>query len=162
MLLLGTKIALSRIPMRGRILAGLIVLLALPVPAFGALGGNRASIAADRDRFEGTLTVTATERYVVHEITLPTATVVREYVSPAGTVFAVAWRGPWLPDMRVLLGTYFERYRRAGRARRSHRGPFAINEPDLVVRSAGHMRAFLGQAYLPALLPEGVRVEDLR
>jgi hypothetical protein len=33
---------------------------------------------------------------------------------------------------------------------------------DLVVHSGGHPRAFLGQAYLPLVVPAGVTAEELR
>jgi hypothetical protein len=142
--------------------AGLaLLLLIVPNTAIASLGGDQASIAADEAQMEGTRTVTSNDRYVIHEIQLPSGTAVREYVS-AGRVCAVAWRGPWLPDMRIVLGAYFDQYRRAKRSDRSAHGPFVIDEPGLVVHSAGHMRAFFGQAHVPALLPAGARVEELR
>jgi hypothetical protein len=142
--------------------AGLVLLLLLmPSPAFAALGGDQASIDADVAQMKGTRTVTSNERYVIHEIVLPSGTSVREYVS-AGRVCAVAWRGPWLPDMRILLGTYFDQYSRAARHNRSSHRPFAVDEPGLVVHAGGHMRAFFGEAHVPALLPAGASVEELR
>jgi hypothetical protein len=145
--------------MRFAVLALFLVLV--PTAALAALGGDQASVDADAGRMKGTRTVTTNEKYVVHEIALPSGTVVREYLS-AGRIFAVAWRGPWLPDMTVLLGPYFERYKKASRSHRWSHRPFVIDEPDLVVRSGGHMRAFFGEAHVPALLPKGVRVEELQ
>ena len=37
--------------------------------------------------------------------------VVREYVDAAGTVYAVSWRGPAMPNVEALLGAYFPRFR---------------------------------------------------
>jgi len=37
-----------------------------------------------------------------------------------------------------------------------------IQEPGLVVQVAGHMRAFFGKAYVPQMLPAGIRAEDIR
>jgi hypothetical protein len=90
--------------------------------------------------------------------------VVREYVSPAGKVFGVAWQGPRIPDLRQLLGAYYAQYESAASAARSvrHRGPLLIQEPGLVVQSGGHMRAYNGLAYVPDLLPAGVRAEEIR
>jgi hypothetical protein len=34
----------------------------------------------------------------------PEGTSVRRYVSPAGKVVAVAWKGPVMPDLRQVLG----------------------------------------------------------
>jgi hypothetical protein len=90
---------------------------------------------------------------------------VREYVSADGKVFAVAWHGPWLPDMRQILGTYFEQYAQAMQAQgdgRVRRRPVMIEQPGLVVQIGGHMRAFSGRAYVPEMLPSGVRVEDIQ
>lgn len=109
--------------------------------------------------------MTAKQSYTVYEIRAATGTVVREYASPTGTVFAVAWQGPWLPDMRQLLGTYFEQYAQAAKAQsgtRMGRRPLMIEQPGLVVESGGHPRAFSGKAYVPEMLPQGVRAEDLQ
>jgi hypothetical protein len=90
---------------------------------------------------------------------------VREFVSSAGKVFAVAWQGPIHPDLQQLLGTYYEQYTQAvqaQRATRKGRGPLLIQEPGLVVQVSGHMRAFVGRAYVPQMMPAGVKVEDIR
>jgi hypothetical protein len=132
---------------------------ALPVQA--ALGGPEATVEADRLQVQGTQRVTRLSAYTVHEMQAPSGTVVREYVSPAGTVFAVAWQGPSMPDLRQVLGTYFDRYAEAA-AQRKARGPIAIEQPGLVVQSSGHMRAFVGRAYIPEALPPGVGADSIR
>jgi hypothetical protein len=38
----------------------------------------------------------------------------------------------------------------------------SVNEPDLVVQMTGHPRAFAGRAYMPGLLPQGLRPETIR
>jgi hypothetical protein len=139
-----------------------LLMLILPYPALAELGGDVASVQADQAHMKGTRRVASTATYTVHEIQTPSGTLVREYVSPAGKVFGVAWEGPWLPDLRQLLGPYFEPYKQAAQARRTGHGPLRVEEPGLVVHSAGHMRAFLGNAYCPDLLPSGVHAEDIR
>jgi hypothetical protein len=129
-------------------------------PGFAALGGDEASVEADAAKMAGSRQVTNAPRYAVHEIRTPYGLVVREYVSASGTVFAIVWRGRRHPDMKLLLGEAFERYGWAARLAR-HR-PVVVDEPDLVIRSGGHMRAFFGQAFLPLLVPQGVRIEELR
>ena len=139
------------------------MILALPVPALAVLGGDAASVEADQVHMQGTLKVEGAETFTVHEIQAPSGTVVREYVSPAGKVFAIAWQGPWLPDLRQILGPYFEPYERAAaQNRRERHGPLLIEEPGLVVQLNGHMRAFVGRAYVPQMMPEGVHAEAIR
>ena len=37
-----------------------------------------------------------------------------------------------------------------------------LSRGDLVVHSTAHLNAFVGKAYLRSLVPEGVRVDELR
>lgn len=148
-------------------LAGcLCAALLVPGVASATLGGDRASVDADVARVQGArMGTTAVGSYAVHELRSAPGTTVREFVSASGRVFGVAWQGPWMPDMRQLLGPHFEAYRAAALAaqgRRRGRGPVVVETPELVVRTGGHAQAFSGQAYLPALVPEGVRPDSIR
>jgi hypothetical protein len=140
-----------------------LLMLAAPVTAPAALGGDAASVQADQKQLRGTLrfAVRGGERFVVHELQAPSGTVVRQYAAPNGIVFGVAWQGPSMPDLRKVLGGYFQQYVEAAKSRRG-RAPLLIQQPGLVMRSGGHMRAFHGQAYDPRILPEGVGPEDMR
>ena len=143
-------------------LAGVVVIAGSAAwPARASLGGTQASVETDRLQVGATLRVLPSAAYSVHELQTPSGTVVREYVSPAGIVFGVAWQGPSMPDLRQVLGTYFDRYVEA-RATRKARGPVAIEQPGLVVQSAGHPRAFVGRAYIPEALPQGVTADAIR
>jgi hypothetical protein len=108
--------------------------------------------------------VTQAEAYDVHEIKAPGGTVVNEYVSPAGRVFAVAWHGPFVPDMQQILGAYFQQYSAALQSQPRHYGhrPLNIQEPGLVVQTGGHMRAYSGRAYVPEMLPQGVKADEIK
>jgi hypothetical protein len=139
-----------------RIWMAAVAMLALAGPAGAELGGNVATIQADQEQMKGTRRITATADYSVHEIQTASGATVREFVSPAGTVFGVAWKGPWKPDMRQLLGPYFDQYVEAIQSKRPRRGPVSIREPGLVVESSGHMRSFSGRAYLPQMTPQNV------
>ena len=44
--------------------------------------------------------------YTIIQSLLDNGTQVQEFVTPAGRVFAVSWRGPVLPDLRSILGDY--------------------------------------------------------
>jgi Protein of unknown function (DUF2844) len=140
-----------------------LLMLALPLSASATLGESSTSTETDRVSMKATLRMLPSAKYTVHEIQTPSGTTVREYVSLAGTVFAVAWQGPVMPDLRQTLGGYFDRYTAATAAGKhaSHRH-IAVRESDLVVQSNGHMRSFSGRAYLPQLLPQGVAIEEIQ
>lgn len=129
--------------------------------AIAALGGDAATVVADQVHINGKLVVSRTQKYTVHEIQALSGTVVREFASPAGTVFGVAWSGPTMPDLRQVLGPYFDQYIGAA-AQRNRRGPVLIEQPGLVVQSGGHMRAFFGKAYVPEAVPQGVTIDEIR
>ncbi len=133
-------------------------------PALAALGGDVVSVQADQLHMQGTLRTSAAASYSVQEIHSAAGTVVREYVSSAGKVFAVTWQGQWPPDMRQLLGNYFEQYAQAVKAQSSARigrRPVEIEQPGLVVQMVGHPRSFRGRAYIPDLLPADVAAEAI-
>ncbi len=137
------------------------------VAAHASLGGDGASIETDRVRMKADHAVRQTPSsngsYIVYETTLPTGTTVRQYVSAAGVVFAVAWSGPFKPDLRQLMGPHFDKMiaRQSGQVFAGHR---FVNqhEADLVVESGGRPRSFAGRAYLPGALPAGIAVQDIR
>jgi uncharacterized protein DUF2844 len=149
-----------------RITLFLLILIALPASGFASLGGSATSVDADRVHVQGALMrIVRNDAYALHEIRSASGTMVREYVNSSGTVFAVGWEGPWLPDLRQVLGDHFDRYQAAMSTRlraRTGRGALAINEPGLVVQMGGHPRAFIGRAYVPALLPPGLQLESIR
>jgi hypothetical protein len=137
------------------------------VEAQATLGGDAASVDADGLRMSvkhaATQTPTATGAYTVHETTLSTGTVVRQYVSAVGVVFAVSWSGPFKPDLRQLLGPHFDTMN-ARQQGQVHAGRPFVNQQnsDLVIESGGHPRSFAGRAYLPAALPPGVAVSEIQ
>lgn len=148
-----------------RIPRGLLALLLLPLPACASLGGDVTTVQADQAKMQGSLRSTSNNAYTLHEIQTAAGVAVKEYMSTSGKVFAVTWQGPVHPDLRQLLGTYFDAFtqaEQAQRAQRRGRGPVQIQEQGLVVQVSGHMRAFLGKAYVPQMLPAGVRAEDIR
>jgi hypothetical protein len=135
--------------------------------AHASLGGDSASIEADRlhmnAKHAARLKASPTGSYTVNETTLPTGTLVRQYVSPAGVVFAVAWSGPFMPDLRQLLGPHFDTMV-ARQTKQTHAGHrlFSLHESGLVIESGGHPRSFAGRAYLPDALPAGVTVQEIQ
>jgi hypothetical protein len=151
--------------MNPRIMRGLLAFLLLPLPALASLGGDVTSIQSDQAKMQGSLRTSSNNSYTLHEIQTSTGVAVKEYVSPSGKVFAVTWQGPFHPDLRQLLGTYFDQFTQAEQAQRTQRrghGPVSIQQAGFVVQIAGHMRSFSGKAYVPQMLPAGIRAEDIR
>lgn len=147
-----------------RILAAAL-LLAMPFPAQAVLGDSAASVLTDQTRMKGTLRSTDNGTYVMHEITVPMQTTVREFVSPAGIVFGVAWEGQFTPDLQQLLGPYYQQAKQPAASQqqpRARRAPIVINTPGLVFQQTGHPRSFHGLAYIPQLLPNSVKASDIR
>ena len=140
----------------------LLTALTAPVPALAALGGDVASVQADQSRMNASQQITGSGAYSVYELQMPTGTIVREYVSAEGAVFAVAWQGPLLPDFKQILGAYFAPYTAAAARQRGSHGHLLIQQADLVVESSGHVRAFFGKAYLPQMLPQGMAVSEIQ
>jgi hypothetical protein len=132
--------------------------------ALAVLGGDSASVEADRMSMKGQVRpATSASGYEVREITLPGGTHVREYLSSAGKVFALSWRGPFLPDLRQMLGAYYSRYAEGVKAapRPANHRHLKVEEPNLVVESNGRMRAFYGRAWDPSLLPPNFSADEI-
>ncbi|MGO9513603.1 MAG: DUF2844 domain-containing protein [Steroidobacteraceae bacterium] len=134
----------------------------LPGIASATLGEPESSIQADGQQLQGSIKESDYGSYRVHEIELPSGTLVREYSGLDGVVFAVTWRGPFVPNLRQTLGRYFEAYVTAANAKHADHHHLQIQQSDLVVQASGHMRAFTGRAYLPPAIPAGVSLGDLQ
>ena len=112
----------SRFGLKSWMLASTAAIAALlPCLASAALGEPEGSVAADGVQLHGSITASDQGAYRLHEIQLPSGTLVREYAGLDGTVFAVTWHGPYVPNLRQLLGRYFDAYVAAAKA--PTRGP---------------------------------------
>lgn len=164
--MVDTTISFPRV-VRARAIGWIMLCLVASVsPLFAALGDTPDSVRLDQAQMKASLKIIPGNAYTIYEMTCPNGTVVREYVSgTAGSVFGVTWRGPFIPDLKQLLGTHFDEYVRVAKAQReTHIGrrPLNIQEPELVVQTAGHMRAFSGRAYNPGGLPAGSNADDIK
>jgi uncharacterized protein DUF2844 len=143
----------------------LLLSLICPTVAWCALGDTVSSVEADRVKMKGAVRVQQVNGIEVHEISDDHGTHVREFVSPQGSVFAVAWEGQFIPDLQQVLGKYFDQYSEAVRAQKASyvgRRPLNIQLPGLIVQMTGHMRAYSGRAYVPAMVPAGVALDSIR
>jgi hypothetical protein len=133
-------------------------------PAGAALGESGYTVETDRSALSAVRDSTmARNGYSVHEFDSG-ATVVREYVSSSGVVFAVAWNGLTHPDLDQLLGSYAGEYHRVLQQtpRKHGRRSIQLKTDSVVVEKWGHMRNLQGRAYDPALIPAGVSVDEIR
>jgi hypothetical protein len=122
--------------------------------AHATLGGDVASVVSNAERLGGARQVEKVRVGERHEIVLPSGIVVHEYLSPAGAVYAITWRGPRMPNLRELLGPHFGELSSKDPRTGLHR--LNVTLPDLVIRSSGHARTFVGVAWAPALVPPDV------
>jgi hypothetical protein len=147
----------------GTALCAVVLGGSVTLPAFAALGGDAASVDADVAKMKGQGHSTSAGGYTVSEITLPSGTLVREYVSSEGKVFAVTWRGTAVPDLQQTLGTYFEQFKSAAAAApHGNHHHLRVQQSDLVVTAGGHMRAWNGRAYVPSLLPPNFSLNEIK
>ncbi len=142
-------------------LAALVAAL-LPHVASATLGQPEITVQTDVAQAHAAIKYSEDRTgYRVHEIQMSSGTAVREFVAPNGTVFAVAWQGPTRPDLRQLLGQYFDAFASVPRTKLTDRRHVQIQQGDLVLQSGGHMRALSGRAYLRSVVPGGVNLGDL-
>ena len=135
---------------------------ATPRIASATLGEPEITVQSDVARARASIkSLQERESYRVHEIQLPSGTVMREFVGTDGKVFAVAWQGPTRPDLRQALGQYFDSYISAPRAKFADRRHVQVQQGDLIVQSGGHMGALSGRAYLVSAIPSGVSIGEL-
>lgn len=143
--------------------SGVMVIGALwSAAASATLGEPESSLAAENQLNRASIKQSDYGAYRVHEMQLPSGTVLREYAGPDGKIFAVTWNGPFIPNLKQTLGSYFTEFAAQAGTGHGNRKHLEVRQPDLVVESGGHMRAHHGFAYLPQALPSGVAVGDLQ
>jgi hypothetical protein len=144
-------------------LGAMLVVAFTPREARAGLGEAESSVQTDVVALQASIKLSEDRTiYRLHEIQLPSGTLLREFVSPDGNVFAVAWNGPHMPDLRQAFGQYFDRFVAGAKLSHGDHTHLQIEQTDLVVQIRGHMRSFSGRAYLPAAVPSGVDLGDLR
>ena len=133
-----------------------------PGIADAALGDPEASVSIDAAQLQASIKSSANRvGYRVHEIQLPSGTLLREFVSPDGNVFGVAWKGRYPPNLQQALGKYFDSYLSGAKLAHADRTHLQIQGSDLVVQVQARMRAYSGRAYIPAAVPSSFNLGDL-
>ena len=145
--------------------AGLLIAsLSITRTARATLGEPAESVASDRKALsavQGAKTVR--DGYTIQEVRSDSVTV-REYISPSGIVFGIAWNGLIHPDLTPLLGSYAGEYEDALKKTSRKRGRrfSEVRGARIVVEKWGHMRKLQGRAYAPALIPSGVSLDEIK
>lgn len=129
-----------------------------------ALGEPASSVAAGRRALSASQPSTTNRAAYTVQETKTGANSVREYISPSGIVFSVAWNGISHPDLVPLLGSYTDEYRQALQQKPRQRGQRRIQVKGnrVVVEKWGHMRNLRGRAYVSALIPAGVTIDEIK
>jgi hypothetical protein len=131
---------------------------------YAALGGRLDSISSDYQSLHANHRAKGVkEKYSVEEITADAITV-REYVSPSGIVFGIAWNGYVHPDLLQLLGSYVGEFTAARQkaARKSGSRHLHLATKNIIVEKWGHMRDLRGRAYAPNLIPTGLTSDEIK
>ncbi len=130
-------------------------LCAVATSAWAGLGERQIEVDAVRQS-QAARSSPAGAPYTALSYELASGTRVQAWRAPDGSIFAVGWDGPFLPDLRRLLGPHFgllERQAPAGAGPAAH---VLVGDGTAIVESSGRLGAFSGRAWLPALLPAGL------
>ena len=143
----------------------ILIHLTASTPVWAVLGQAKVSVELDRAAMGGQVQSTLAQGYSVETITVAGMSV-KEYVSSDGTVFAVAWRGTGVPNLRLLLGAYFDEYLDALTELQNKkpriRRPLKLKTANLVVERSGHARNTWGRAFIPSRVPVTVSPKDIQ
>jgi hypothetical protein len=140
-------------------LAALLILILRVAPVWAVLGEYESSVSLDEQALHGTGRQEARPGYRLRQISASNGSVIREFISPEGLVFGVAWQSPRMPNLTQLLGSNITELQVTLQSRTPgppSRAPLIVQTPRLVFVSGGHLRSFHGYAYVPGLVPAGV------
>jgi hypothetical protein len=132
--------------------------------AHATLGESAESVMSDRKAISAVRGATTVYNgYTIQEV-ISDSVSVREYISPSGVVFGIAWSGLIHPDLTPLLGSYAVEYKEALKQtpRKYGRRFSQVRTDRVVVEKWGHMRHLQGRAYAPALIPSGVSIDEIK
>jgi hypothetical protein len=142
--------------MRIKIAFAVLPLVLGAAPVWAVLGESVRTVQRDQEFMHGALITMTRQGYAIQQINSTSGHVIKEYVSPQGSVFGISWQGPTVPDLRQFLGSYSAQLQQAIQGRSRRRGPLVVRTDQVVIEMGGHQRSFHGRAYVPSLLPNGV------
>jgi hypothetical protein len=154
---------MSRRKVAMKILMTALLAVSSAASVWAGLGGTLSNLGPGADSMASRKLSTGVAGYTEVRRTLDSGTEIREYLDASGTIFAVSWSGPFIPDLKAILGVHFDAMvahaeKRSGAAR----SPMVVKGDDLMIVSGGHMGAFEGRAWLPSKLPAGFTPGDIQ
>jgi hypothetical protein len=150
--------------LRKTTLSVLLILILAHIPAWAVLGQNEATVTTDQQQMKSEDHVQDLQAYKVHELTTANGPTVREYVSPQGVVFGIAWQGRSMLNVTGFLGTYVENLQTAtpSQTQIRHLRGVTVKTSDFVFTNFCRMRICTGKAYVPSLVPNNISAEVVR
>jgi hypothetical protein len=147
---------------RTGVISSLFALLLIAMPAAARAGLGDIIAGPEQAQANGQALSSSQPDFAVYESAQPLSEVtVHQYVARASSrVFTVDWTGPRMPDLKSLLGGYFDAYQTA-RSNAPRRGlhTLAIETPELVMYANGPNGNIRGRAWAPALVPANLDAE---
>jgi Protein of unknown function (DUF2844) len=139
-----------------------IALVGPAAAAYAGLGEPREHLEEDRTALQSAPIVVAhTGAYDRHTLQTARGITVHEYTDRAGTVFAVSFVGPAMPDLKVLLGERYAEYAAKAHASPSTHKVYTHTSRTLQLSIVKLPRGFTGTALVPDGVPPGVDPRDL-
>jgi hypothetical protein len=131
--------------------------------SWAGLGGGPANLGTVVSQSRADVMSSAGARYTDVQRDLDSGVTVHEYLDADGRVFAVSWAGPYMPNLKEILGAHFsELTAEVAQRKGGDRSRLTVNRSDVVIVSGGHMGAFEGRAWLPSRLPAGLDPRDIK
>ena len=132
--------------------------------AWAGLGEMKPSVTQSVAKMVARRSASLRTGYSVHDTIFPDGSQTPEFVSMGGVIFAVRWNAQHKPNMADLLGSSYMEYdsmarkmTASGRLQRN----FRHDGNDFVINSTSHLHVFSGLAYRVALMPPGLRPDQL-
>lgn len=129
--------------------------------SWAGLGAAPGQWPAQAAAARSSIVSTGLAGYTLVQHPLDSGTTVQEFVDGSGMVFAVSWSGPFLPDLKELLGAHFDAMAAQGQRQGAARSRLAVRTSEAVILSEGRMGAFEGRAWLPSRVPAGFDVRAM-
>lgn len=141
-----------------------LLLILIPKYSFAALGDAPLIVENDVKNFASEpATETLNDNYKVYEFKT-TQYILKQYTTTDGTVFAVSWRGDKIPNLKNVLGKYYDEFKNAelnGQINREPRRSLNIKTEKLIFNMSGHIHNKKGSAYDPKLVPSTFKMENI-